>query len=133
MKSPAQQPKITIDDIDAGVPAVESKRTPDVNDQFEIEQLEAVKLRNELSRSVIKNVEADREMRKDYAKRILCYLEVYSVSVGAIILCSGFKVLNFILPIEVLAALVGSTAVAAIGLVGFIAKGLFQAPPGKQD
>jgi hypothetical protein len=46
-----------------------------------------------------------------------------------IILLDGFKLLGFSLDHRVLATLVGSTAIAAIGLVGFIARGLFRPPP----
>lgn len=90
--------------------------------------IEAATLKNELARSHIKNVEADRSMRTTYAARILKYLEFYSAGVAILLLLSGFHVLGFGLPTEVLAALVGSTAVAAIGLVGFIARGLFRPP-----
>ena len=69
-------------------------------------------------------------MRKTYAGRILCYLEIYSVVVALLVIASGFaNITGFILPVEILASLVGSTALAAIGLVGFIARGLFRAPP----
>jgi hypothetical protein len=40
---------------------------------------------------------------------------------------------GFSLEQGVLAALVGSTAVAAIGLVGFIARGLFRPAPHDKD
>lgn len=67
-------------------------------------------------------------MRQQYAGRILRYLEYYSAGVGILLLMSGFKVFGFTLEPGVLSTLVGSTAVAAIGLVGFIARGLFRAP-----
>lgn len=92
--------------------------------------VEAAALRNELARAYIKNLDADRDMRKQYAGRILKYLEIYSLSVGGIVLLVGFQAKGFKLEKEVMAALVGSTAVASIGLVGFIARGLFRAPPG---
>ena len=68
-------------------------------------------------------------MRKTYAGRILLYLEIYSLVVALFIITAGFNLLGFTLPVEILASLVGSTAVAAIGLVGFIARGLFRSPP----
>ena len=92
--------------------------------------IEAAALRNDLARAYIKNLDADREMRKTYAGRILKYLECYSAGVGAILALAGFKPLGFALEQGVMATLVGSTAVAAIGLVGFIARGLFRLPPG---
>ncbi|MDT8759232.1 hypothetical protein MZO42_11040 [Sphingomonas psychrotolerans] len=126
---PARPPEPTLDAIDAGAALVEAKTRPDLNDLRESEELEAVRLRNRLARSQIKNVKADRRMRKTYAGRILLYLELYSGAVGIMVLGSGFRVAGFALPVEILATLVGSTAVAAIGLVGFIARGLFRTPP----
>ena len=93
-----------------------------------IAAIEAATLKNELARAHIKNVDADRLMRTTYAGRILKYLEFYSGSVAALLVLSGFHLGGFVLSIEVLATLVGSTAVAAIGLVGFIARGLFRPP-----
>jgi hypothetical protein len=126
---PLKRPELTLDAIEAGLPLVEGKTRPDVEDILEYEEREAAHLRNELARSHIKDVEADREMRKTYAGRILRYLEFYSAGVAVLILLSGFRVSGFTLEPHILAALVGSTAVAAIGLVGFIARGLFRAPP----
>jgi hypothetical protein len=126
---PARPPEPTLDAIDAGAALVEAKTRPDLNDLRESEELEAVRLRNRLARSQIKNVKADRRMRKTHAGRILLYLELYSGTVGIIVIGSGFGLAGFALPVEILATLVGSTAVAAIGLVGFIARGLFRTPP----
>lgn len=121
--------RVTLDDIGTSVSDVENKRGPDPEDILETHHLEAARLENELARSKIKDVEADREMRKSYAAKILGYLFVYSVVVLILIVGSGFNFLGFNLPLEVQVSLVGSTAVAAIGLVGFIARGLFRPPP----
>ncbi len=126
---PAKPPEPTLDAIEAGAARVAAKTRPDLNDLRESEELEAVRLRNRLARSQIKNVKADRRMRRAYAGRILLYLQVYSGVVGVMVLGSGFRIAGFSLPVEILATLVGSTAVAAIGLVGFIARGLFRTPP----
>jgi hypothetical protein len=126
---PANQPKITLSAIEEGLPSVEGKDRPDTRDLLEAEEIKTVQLQNQLARSRIKNVKADRKMRKTYAGRILRYLEIYSVVVGLFIIMAGFNLWDFSLSIEILASLVGSTALAAIGLVGFIARGLFKAPP----
>lgn len=125
----ATELKLTLDDIDTGVPVVEEVETPDPRDLLERASAERAQLENKLARSRIKNVKADRRMRKTYAARILRYLEAYSIAVGLMVIASGFSWTHFSLPPEILATLVGSTALAAIGLVGFIARGLFQAPP----
>ena len=122
-------PPLTLDDIDTGVPAVEIVEAKGKLDLLEEHRIEEARLRNELARSHIENVNADRDMRKDYASRILRYLEWYSGAVGIMIIGSGFSWTTFHLPVEIAATLVGSTAVAAIGLVGFIAQGLFKSPP----
>lgn len=90
--------------------------------------IEAARLKNSLVEAHIANLEADRKMRVTYAGRILRYLEFYSGGVAALLVAGGIG-WHFTLPTEILAALVGSTAVAAIGLVGFIARGLFRSPP----
>lgn len=129
MNSPKQIKRITLEDIDTGVPAVQEVGTPDLMDWAEASAAERAQLENKLARSRIKNVKADRKMRKTYAGRILRYLEFYSASVAIMIIVSGFGLGGFALAPEILATLVGSTAVAAIGLVGFIARGLFRSPP----
>ncbi len=136
--------KISIEDIQVGEHFVEEVTQRDLT--FEKEKLsteraerdhqlamhrhaeEVAKIANELAISRLKDREADRKMRTDYAGRILRYLEGYSLTVAAMVLASGYKLWGFALPIEILASLVGSTALAAIGLVGFIARGLFQPP-----
>jgi len=95
---------------------------------FSQHRVDAMALRNELARAYIGNLKADRKMRKTYASRILRYLETYSVGVALIVLADGFGIAGFDLDNSIVTALVGSTAVAAIGLVGFIARGLFRAP-----
>lgn len=133
MTSPsANPPKITLSAIEEGLPSVEGKDRPDTRDLLETEELKTVQLQNQLARSKIKNVKADRKMRKTYAGRILLYLEIYSLVVALFIITAGFNLLGFTLPVEILASLVGSTAVAAIGLVGFIARGLFRSPDPRQ-
>lgn len=108
---------------------VENVQVPGPRDLLERAEAEKAQLTNELARAHIKNVEADRAMRQTYAGRILRYLEWYSAGVAALILLAGFNVGGFTLEQGILAALVGSTAIAAIGLVGFIARGLFPPPP----
>lgn len=100
-----------------------------LNSTLSAHALEAAALKNELARAHIKNIDADRGMRTKYAGRILLYLELYSIGVLALLLLAGFKAKGFSLEKDVIVALVGSTAIAAIGLVGFIARGLFQSPP----
>ena len=92
--------------------------------------IEAAALRNELARAYLENMKADRDMRKQYAGRILAYLECYSGGVGLLLFVSMIAKNDGVAQDPaVLTTLVGSTAVAAIGLVGFIARGLFRAPP----
>lgn len=96
-------------------------------------RVDAAGLKNAIVQAHVDNLLADREMRKTYASRILRYLEWYSGGVACILLLDGFGVYGFHLQENVVPALVGSTAVAAIGLVGFIARGLFRAPPAPPD
>ena len=104
---------------------------PDGLEQFERAELHSRQLDNELTRARIDDVESDRKLRESYASRILRFLYCYAAVVGMLVIASGLQVpwLPFELPGEVLALLVGSTAASAIGLVGFIARGLFKTPP----
>jgi hypothetical protein len=129
LSSPTSTEPITLDDIETGLPTVQEVGQPNILDWAESTAAERAQLKNKLARSRIKNVKADRKMRKTYAGRILRYLEIYSTVVGVTLIISGFGLRDFNLPPEILATLVGSTAVAAIGLVGFIARGLFRLPP----
>lgn len=105
------------------------RETAFVNESLSVHAVEAAALRNKLAKAYIDNLDADREMRKDYAARILRYLEFYSGGVLGLLLLDGAGPRGFEIDGTVLATLVGSTAVAAIGLVGFIARGLFRQPP----
>ena len=125
------RPKITLDDIDSAIPLVAEKRSPNARDLLEQENLLSKKLENKLAKSKIKDRRAERRLRNTYANRILRYLEAYSAIVGLMVLFQAAAPDRFQLANEIIAVLVGSTAVAAIGLVGFVAKGLFR--PGKDE
>lgn len=129
MNSPRpDKPPLTIEDIDAGLELVEAKTKPDPIDLLEKETVETRRLQNKLARSRIKDQKSDRRLREKYADRILYYLETYSITVGSFVVLDGWDVFGFSLAPEIIATLVGSTAVAAIGLVGFVARGLFKPP-----
>lgn len=114
-----EQHKISIDDLSLGLERISGKDEPDQYDILEKSNLEDQRLLEE-----IKNLKSDRELREKYADKIIRFLEIYSAVVAVFVFLHGFG-MKFILPDEVLITLVGSTAVAAIGLVGFVAKGLF--------
>lgn len=100
-----------------------------LNQSLSQHAIEAAALKNKLAQAYIDNLDADRTMRQTYAGRILKYLEYYSGGVLVLLLLAGIERIKFTLDEGVLLTLVGSTAVAAIGLVGFIARGLFKSPP----
>lgn len=133
-KPPAHDAGLTLDAIGVGASLAAKKESPDTQDRLERDdiEIEALKLRNRLSKAHLKSAKADRKMRRQYAGRILRYLEYYSGVVALLILLAGFKPFSFSIESAVLSTLVGSTAVAAIGLVGFIARGLFRAPESDQ-
>ncbi|WP_339780810.1 hypothetical protein [uncultured Thalassospira sp.] len=110
----------SVDDIQAGLSSVEQKTSPDVLDEKEIKDVENARKQQEIA-----DLESDRGLREKYANRILRFLECYAATVAIFLVLNGFRFKCFSLPDEVLITLVSSTAVAAIGLVGFIAKGLF--------
>jgi hypothetical protein len=66
-------------------------------------------------------------MAEPYANKVFWFLVWYCVFVGIIILMNGFQTGGFHISDVVLGVIAGSTAVAAIGLVGFVVSGLFGA------
>ena len=103
-----EEPKLTLDDIDAGVQNVAGVEHKGKLDWLEEHKAEEARLRNEMAKAHIEGVNAGREMRKVYASRILRYLEWYSAIVGLIIIASGFGFTTFLLPVEIEASLVGA-------------------------
>ncbi len=108
-----------VEDIKSGRFVVENKEKPNEFDYSENERLLEEK---------IKDIQSVRGLRETYATCILISLACYAVVVIVFLLLSGFSICGFKLPDMVLITLVGSTAVAAIGLVRIIAKGLFSQP-----
>lgn len=110
-----------------GLAKVEAKTEPDRYDDLE---RKALHKRYDAETKTITEGNRDRrinrKLRTTYADRVFCYLTAYSVFVAAILIASGWRLGGFSLPNEVLSFLVGSTAAAAIGLVGFVVSGLFK-------
>lgn len=129
-------PQLDLDKIEAGLPTVEQKTEQDDRDIREQADLDrdGRTLQHDLIRAKIKNIESDRRMRETYADRIIRFLYWYSGTCGSLLALDGISLpwincVGFDLPDEILITLVGSTALAAIGLVGFVARGLFRPPP----
>jgi hypothetical protein len=119
---------IGLNDIGSGVADVAGKTQPDSRDQAEENSADLVKakLENDRLRQQNANLESDRNLRKLYADKIIAYLQVYSVCVLFLVVADALGWGGFAIPENALVTMVGSTAVAAIGLVGFVAKGLFK-------
>jgi hypothetical protein len=123
--NPPETPSV-IEAILRGRELAEQKREPDEKDKLE---LKSAREREEIH--VLKETRTDRRanraLRFRYAKAVYRYLVWYSIGCLALVLLSGFKVLGFSIPEIAFTAIVGSTAVSAIGLVGFVVQGLFRA------
>jgi hypothetical protein len=65
------------------------------------------------------------QMMKPYANKVYWFLVWYCVFVAIVILLCGFRLGGFQISDTVLGIIAGSTAVSAIGLVGFVVSGLF--------
>lgn len=111
--------KVSIHDLGLGLDRISKKGEPDQYDILEESSLEDQRIKEEIN-----NLKSDRKLREKYADKIIRFLEIYAIVVATLICLHGFG-LGFFLPDDVLITLAGSTAVAAIGLVGFVAKGLF--------
>lgn len=124
-----------LDVIDAGLDLIEKKTARDSKDDREIQDIERDQktLEHDLFRERIQNLIADRKLRDQYASKIIRFLYIYAL-VAALFCIADAVTLDpesayeFELADEVVLTIVGSTAVAAIGLVGFVARGLFLPP-----
>lgn len=129
-------------EIEAGIPAVEAESAPDFLD--EAEETAASESKEDIERLLRKEDVEDkksyRAMRQEYAEKILSYLRTYSIVVAILIVLDGTDIaleiencfsarLSLTIPENVLVVLAGSTAVAAIGLMNFVVKGLFPQKP----
>jgi hypothetical protein len=93
--------------------------------------LEKVALERDHLKEDLENKRQDRQLRKDYANKIFSYLTFYSIFCAFTLISQGMNTAKFSLPDNVLVALVGSTAVAVVCLVGWVVKGLFKPPDDK--
>ncbi|ESY28680.1 hypothetical protein NKI32_16460 [Mesorhizobium sp. M0761] len=100
-----------------------------------IYELEKARLENEKLRTQIDSLKegvtdqrADRNLRQGYADKAFRFLIVFSAFSGIILIAQGIPSCPFKLDDKVVITLIGSTAVAVVGLVGWIARGLFKAP-----
>lgn len=122
---------VTIAEIARGVGLAENKAAPNDKDRLEDNSLEARRYQAETNTIHQRNRDrrANRLLRARYAKAVYFYLVIYSSFAGLVVLLSGFNICGFLLPSSVLTALVGSTAVSAIGLVATVVAGLFTFAP----
>lgn len=113
--------------INASLTAVEAK-PEDENDRKEQHALarDHAKATLEGVREDNRNKKANRRLRWRYAKWVFRYLVTYSIFAAVLLVFHGFKLFGFELPEIALGALVGSTAVASIGLVASVVTGLFK-------
>lgn len=121
--------KVSLASIASGVPAVKAKKSPDENDDKELEDLSNRKTLAEIGsiEQANRDKRAIMRLRFKYAKAVYRYLAWYTVGAGALVVFTGIPSSGFKISDIVLTTIVGSTAVAAIGLVGFVVNGLFKA------
>jgi hypothetical protein len=72
--------------------------------------------------------QAQASLMGPYANKVFIFVCVYCGVIAVFLLLNGFKPWGFNLSDAVLGIIAGSTAVSAIGLVGFVVSGLFRSP-----
>jgi hypothetical protein len=87
---------------------------------FEIQQKKIQKLDEE-----IKDLQQDREQRKEFADKIFDFMRCYLGAVFFIIMLNGITINNFKVSDEVVLALLGTTAIEVIGTFTIVARYLF--------
>lgn len=102
---------------------------------FYLEMIAGLSSENEELKAKLAKATAERDyeavraqLMEPYANKVYSFLVVYCSVVGLMIVAQGFRILGFTLPDNVLSVIAGSTAAAAIGLVGFVVSGLFKQP-----
>lgn len=123
-----ERPRVPLEKIGKGRKIVSAKDAPDEKDRLEERSLSDRRSKAEINALEHANRDrvATRRLRYRYAKAVYQYLCFYSGGAAAITIAAGFKWFGFTLPDTVLTTIVGSTAAAAIGLVGFVVSGLFK-------
>lgn len=103
------------------------KTDADPLDRAEAEQYdaEARQIDIDLKKADLVTRAAERGLRETYASKVFRFLCSYSTVVFVILLFQGFGIWEFDLDRYVLLALVGSTAISVVGVVGFVVRGLF--------
>ena len=126
--------------IGAGAEKAKSESARDDTDEATFLDLQAIRRQNELLNVHIGTIRSDQALRKDYASKILKFLIAYVSVLGLMVILAALEVehptlrwITFSLPDNVLLVLVTSAAALSIGVVGFIARGLFKDPPGIPD
>jgi hypothetical protein len=124
----SKRPLVPFEKISAGGSAVANKSQPDSTDKAEERALEETRRFAEVDALHQANLDRaeNRKMRSEYAGKVFWYLCAYTVGSAMLTVMTGFGCFGFELSEIVLATIVGSTAVAAIGLVGFVVSGLFK-------
>lgn len=125
MSEDSKPPRLSLNDVSAGVKQVERVRKPSLRDQLakEREDRRTDRLANDARQTRIDALTITIKLRITYAAFVSIYLVAYSIAVFYILYSVGIG--KIYLPSNVVVVAVGSTAVAAIGLVSQIGKGLF--------
>lgn len=89
----------------------------------ELEEREAELIRLKGKKTVD---EVRAQMLERYSDKVFCFVVLYCVAVGAMLLLAGFgDSTKFRLSDTILGIIAGSTAVSVIGLIGMVVSGLF--------
>jgi hypothetical protein len=94
---------------------------------------EALRRENERHLETIRDLRQDRSLRLWVAGLSFVYLAFTSLAVFIILFFCGFQFRDFRLDTAVLTTLAGGTFASAVGLAGFVVKGLFPAPSNGRD
>ena len=113
--------------LDAAASKTDNKLRPDkTDDEDEASHRRSLRVYEiELRREELQSRRAERNLRERYANKVFSFLVFYCCFDGIIIVCVGCDFSHFKLDKLVVAALVGSTAISAIGVVSTVVRGLF--------
>lgn len=112
--------------MERSLESLDAKTSPDGNDKEEDQAAKEARAKTRSLEEQNEDKRSFRQLREKYARWVFRYLVCYSLACAAIVVLAGSQWGGFTLPEVVLSYLVGSTAVAAIGLVLAVTHGLFK-------
>lgn len=96
--------------------------TPDDGYKLRLEaEIDALRIKNDISREELEGKQQDRNLRKEFGERIYNFVAIYMFGVFFILVLSGIQGNAFVLSDTVLVTILGTTTANVIGILVIVA------------